>query len=146
MQAFQFWDNIWVSTHVSFTFLLLASLVQQYSSHTTSLSNLRLCNNISCLILITLTCHTNLIISQTSLDRYWSLHVNHEYLALNFLLQLCLPLWVPHKLTSFNKILEPFISTWISCSSIFLSHSSLSHGIAMNTFGNIRPLMLHPPW
>ena len=64
--------------------------------------------------------------------RYWSLHVNHEYLALNFLLQLCLPHWVSHKLTSFNKILEPFISTWISCSSIFLSHSSLSHIMIAN--------------
>ena len=59
--------------------------------------------------------------------RYWSLHVNHEYLAFNFLLQLCLLLWVPQKLTSFNIILEPSYHTWIPCSSIFLSHSSLSH-------------------
>jgi len=64
--------------------------------------------------------------------RYWSLHVNHEYLALNFLLQLCLPLWVPHKLTSFNIILEPSYHTWIPCSSIFLSHSSLSHAKITN--------------
>ena len=64
--------------------------------------------------------------------RYWSLHVNHEYLALNFLLQLCLPLWVPQKLTSFNIILEPSYHTWIPCSSIFLSHSSLSHTMITN--------------
>ena len=64
--------------------------------------------------------------------RYWSLHVNYEYLALNFLLQLCLPLWVPHKLTSFNTILEPSNHTWIPCSSIFLSHSSLSHTMITN--------------
>ena len=64
--------------------------------------------------------------------RYWSLHVNHEYLALNFLLQLCLPLWVPQKLISFNIILEPSYHTWIPCSSIFLSHSSLSHTMITN--------------
>ena len=40
---------------------------QQYSSHMTSLSNLRLYNNISCLILITFTCHINLITSRISL-------------------------------------------------------------------------------
>ena len=44
----------------------------------------------------------------------------------------CLPLWVPHKLTSFNTILEPSYYTWIPCSSIFLSHSSLSHIMIVN--------------
>ena len=91
-----------------------------------------------------------------------SLHVNHEYLlTFSFFLfclsytsetrlrileplyqpwipcsisfyNFCLPLWVPHKLTSFNTILEPSYYTWIPCSSIFLSHSSLSHTMITN--------------
>ena len=40
---------------------------QQYSSHMTSHPNLRLCNNILCLIHITFACHMNFITSWTSL-------------------------------------------------------------------------------
>ena len=48
-------------------FSLACFLRQQYSSHMTSLSNLRLCNKISCLILIAFTCHMNPITSWISL-------------------------------------------------------------------------------
>ena len=49
-----------------------------------------------------------------------------------FFYNFCLPLWVSHKLTSFNTILESSYYTWIHCSSIFLSHSSLSYIMIAN--------------
>ena len=122
MQAFQFWDNIWISIHVSFTFLLLASLVQQYSSHMTSHSNLRLCNNISCLTLITFAGHMNPITSWTSLlerfePSYQPWIPCSQFSFYNFACHF----WVPHELTSFIT-LELSYQIWIPCSSIFHSH------------------------
>ena len=105
---------------------------QQYSSHMISLSNLRLCNNISCLILITFTCHMNPITSWTSLlerfePSYQPWIPCSQFSFYNFACHF----WVPHELTSFNT-LELSYQTWIPCSSIFHSHSSLSHIMIAN--------------